>query len=173
MDNREFFEKIYKENVRFIRAVALDRLYRKDDIADCLQDIFLTALNKPSIREHPNITGWLCETAKNLVLQYNDRAMKAKLGREILEADLVVEDFSDVLIEEILYDEAVSKDAVRKVIASLSYRDKDLYHLRYEKGLTYKEISEILGRTEKAIWTQSSRLKEKISKLLKNFLEKV
>jgi len=75
---RDFIEKIYRENADFIKAIIKSNLYSKNeqDIFDCVQDVFFTALKRDDIQDHPNVKGWLCSTAKIIAKQYNTKYLK-------------------------------------------------------------------------------------------------
>lgn len=174
MDKQEFISKIYEENYKFIASIIKSQLYSKSphDISDCVHDVFKAALKKEDIEEHKKIKAWLCETAKNIIKQYNKRFLDAKnLGREIEDNDIITGDFSNRIIENELFDGAIEKGVIEKALKSLSYFERDFYNLRYKKKLSYKEISLIMGKTESALNAKNTRIKQKIKIFLKNYIK--
>lgn len=174
MDKQDFIKKIYEENYKFIASIIKSQLYSKNphDISDCVQDVFKAALRKEDIQEHEKIKAWLCETAKNIVKQYNKKFLNAKnLGREIEDNDIITGDFSNQVIENDLFDGAIEKGVIEEAIKSLSYFERDFYNLRYKKKLSYKEISLITGKTENALNAKNTRIKQKIKMFLKDFIK--
>jgi RNA polymerase sigma factor (sigma-70 family) len=173
VDKRDFITMIYEENHRFISSIVKSLLYSKcpHDISDCVQDVFNAAFKNSSIQEHENITGWLCDTAKNIVKQYNARHLKAqRFNYEIKDNDNVNDDFTKQVIEDDLLRIAIEKDIINEAIESLSFSERDFYNLRYIKKLGYKEISVIMGKSENALSTKNTRIKKKIQNFIKNFL---
>jgi len=174
VDKRDFINKIYEENLRFIASIVRSLLYSKcpHDLSDCVQDVFNAAFKNQNIQEHENIKGWLCDTAKNFTKQYNARYLKEKNKAIIIEkSDTVVEDFTKQVIEDGMFNKAVEKGVINEALESLSFSERDFYDLRYKNKLSYKEISEIMGKTESALNTKNTRIKKKIEKFIKNFLE--
>ena len=174
MDKHDFIKMIYEENRGFIASIIRSQLYSKcpHDVSDCVQDVFNAAFKNQNIQTHGNVKGWLCDTAKNFVKQYNARYLKVNnKKREIEDCDIIVEDFSEQVIEDNLFKEAVEKGVIDKAVESLSFSERDFYDLRYIKKLSYKEISAIMGKSESALNAKNTRLKRKIHDFLKIFLK--
>ena len=118
----------------------------RDGIEELVQDTFVRAFaSMDSFRSESSLRTWLFTIERNLML---DRRRAEKRDREtvpIEEGDRVSEYGAlDALIAEEV------QDKVRRSLDSLSPTQREVFTLRVQQGLSYKEIAEIVNSTEGA-----------------------
>ena len=174
MENKDLLAELFLvkrgELIRYIRS----HLYFKADAEDCLQEVFLTAVQKFDTIKSENtsrITGWLFLTARNIVSRFNRKYLNDKRLWDVdfdIET-LIATDFSTQLIEDILYDEIDLPHFIELVTSTLSENEKELFVLKHQ-GKTAKEISEILNISAKAVKSKYSRIRQKLREQYKKVL---
>lgn len=153
--------------------------YVRDDsqikISRSLKEVWMKALNarsiltvtlnrEPALSEIANNIGVDCETL-NL-------AMEACLPCESLQQKVGGDDKGEILLSDTVSssydtDKELEKIALKTAIASLSERERKIIILRYFKGKTQTEISEVIGVSQ----VQISRIEKNVLNTLKKFLE--
>jgi RNA polymerase sigma-70 factor (ECF subfamily) len=118
----------------------------RDGIEELVQDTFVRAFGSiDSFRNESSLRTWLFTIERNLML---DRRRAEKRDREtvpIEEADSVSEYGAlDALIAEEV------QERVRRSLDALSPTQREVFTLRVQQGLSYKEIAEIVNSTEGA-----------------------
>jgi RNA polymerase sigma-70 factor (ECF subfamily) len=118
----------------------------RDGIEELVQDTFVRAFGSlDSFRNESSLRTWLFTIERNLML---DRRRAEKRDREtvpIEEADRVSEFGAlDALIAEEV------QERVRRSLDALSPTQREVFTLRVQQGLSYKEIAEIVNSTEGA-----------------------
>jgi len=118
----------------------------REGIEELVQDTFVRAFGSlDSFRNESSLRTWLFTIERNLML---DRRRAERRDREtvpIEEADLVSEYGAlDALIAEEV------QERVRRSLDALSPTQREVFTLRVQQGLSYKEIAEIVNSTEGA-----------------------
>jgi len=118
----------------------------REGIEELVQDTFVRAFGSlDSFRNESSLRTWLFTIERNLML---DRRRAEKRDREtvpIEEADRVSEYGAlDALIAEEV------QERVRRSLDSLSPTQREVFTLRVQQGLSYKEIAGIVNSTEGA-----------------------
>ena len=171
LKNKAFLSKLYSENRKNILRFINSQIYSKniDDVEDCVQEVFLVAVRKSQsvdIENHPNIKGWLFLIAKNIVSRFNRAYIKANHAMDA-ESDinlLVEEDFTNQMIEDIIYEAVDKEKLMNDLTENLSENDKILFMMK-RKGKSNKEISVIFNISENAVASRYKRLRQKLKKL--------
>jgi RNA polymerase sigma-70 factor (ECF subfamily) len=116
------------------------------EIEELVQDTFVRAFSSmDSFRGESSLRTWLFTIERRLMLDRRRAERRQKATVPVEAADAVTEyDALDALLAE----EAESR--VRKSIDSLSPTQREVFLLRVEQGLSYKEIAEVVGTTEGA-----------------------
>ena len=121
-------------------------LGQRVDVDEVVQDTFVRAFGSiDSFRADSSLRTWLFTIERRLIL---DRRRSARRRRD----DTSVDDV-DAATEFDPLDEMVAEEAqarVRKAVERLSRLQREVFLLRVNEGLSYKEIAEILGSTEGA-----------------------
>ena len=131
-------------------ATALARyigsLGERDGADEVVQDTFVRAFQSlESFRGDSSLRTWLFTIARRLVV---DRRRAFRRRREVGDLDEV-----DAATEYTALDSMIASEAQRKVwgaVGKLSPTQREVFLLRVNEGLSYKEIAEVAGTTEGA-----------------------
>ncbi len=118
----------------------------REDIEELVQDTFVRAFGSmDSFRGESSLRTWLFTIERRLML---DRRRAERRKREtvpVKAGDAITEyDALDLMLAE----EAELR--VRKAVQALSPTQREVFVLRVEQGLSYKEIAELVGTTDGA-----------------------
>jgi RNA polymerase sigma-70 factor (ECF subfamily) len=121
-------------------------LGERDAAEEVVQDTFVRAFSSlDSFRGESSLRTWLFTIARRLVV---DRRRANRRRREVGNLDDV-----DVGTEYTALDGLIASEAQRKVwgaVGKLSPTQREVFLLRVNEGLSYKEIAEVAGTTEGA-----------------------
>jgi RNA polymerase sigma-70 factor (ECF subfamily) len=136
-------------------AIAHSILGDRNLAEDAAQLTFARAAVKlPQLKDSSKFAGWLAvicrNAAKDMARQQKDR--KAAYEYHGAAAKSGKDD---------------SKDAVQEAIKKLSDSAREVIYLRYYNGLSYEQISSVLGISEQAINGRLRRAKKKMAEILK------
>ena len=126
---------------RFAASVGAD-----SEIEELVQDTFVRAFASiDSFRGESSLRTWLFTIQRRLLLDRRRAEKRNRRQTEIDERDAVTEygALDTVVAEE-------TELRVRSAVARLSPMQKEVFTLRVNAGLSYKEIAEIVGSTEGA-----------------------
>ncbi len=152
-------EEIYKQYFKVVNKY-LFCLTHNDNLAEELtQETFYRAVKKiGSFKGECKIQVWLCQIAKNL---WYDEIKKNKRYKSIEGEDLeliAIEDTEKIAIQN------TSKLELFKKMQSLDNQTKEVMYLRLTGALTFKEIADILNKTENWARVTFYRGKQKLLK---------
>jgi len=118
----------------------------RDEIEELVQDTFVRAFSSiDSFRGDSSLRTWLFTIERRLMLDRRRSERRQKAMVAVDPADAVTEyDALDALVAE----EAESK--VRRAVDLLSPMQREVFTLRVEQGMSYRDIAEIVGSTEGA-----------------------
>lgn len=118
----------------------------RDDIEELVQDTFVRAFGSlQSFRGDSSLRTWLFTIERRLMLDRRRAEVRAKTLVPIEEANASTEyDALDGLVA----DEA--ETMVRRAVDSLTPMQRDVFTLRVEQGLSYREIAMLVESTEGA-----------------------
>ncbi len=121
-------------------------LGERDNAAEIVQDTFVRAFGSiASFRGDSSFRTWLFTIARRLVLDRRRAERRRPAIDNIEEGDAVTQ--FDAL-DTIVADEAMMR--VRSAVEALSTKQREVFMLRVEQGLSYKEIADVVGSTEGA-----------------------
>ena len=167
-------EKLTTEAYDQIYAYCLRRLPDRESAEDTAQEVFCAFWEGPEFTDEIVALGWLYRVAKSKVSDFY-RARDRRLKNE---AALSLEDLPDEAVPAV-QDEALRRaeagefgldGSLGDVVRSLSEEDRRLFRDVWIDGFTYAELSEKYGSSEGAVRTKVSRLKKKLTKLLREYL---
>ena len=154
-------DEIYQRYARTVYRYLLS-LTRSEDLAEELtQETFCQAIRTIGRFDGSSkISTWLCGVAKNVLLTWR---RKHPQHENIEEADPVSAD-------------SVEEDAIRSAervelyrhLQSLPERSREVFYLRIGGGLSFREIGEVLGKTENWARVTFYRGKEQLRKEVAN-----
>lgn len=157
----ELYHLYYKDVYYFVLKLAD---YRDDIAEEVTQESFYQAfISLSRFRGECSIKSWLCQIAKNTYYKY----LKTHAKETYLEEELHQEQEQ----EEEAVSSVVEKKQVtlhiRKVIADLDERSRNIVEYRLFDEKSYKEIGELVGIREATAKVLFSRAKVKIRERLK------
>ena len=162
---RELYEKYNDELAIFIKSILYS--HNPHDVADCLQNLYLTVLEAEELDNHENIRGWLFITAKNFAHRINTVYLEEKNKKvELTERMRTTKGVEDSIIEKLEYIRMTDDGYAEKAIETLTFNEETLYRLKYKQKLNVKELSEKLGIKENTVYVRDFRLRAKIEKFL-------
>lgn len=152
-------EELYKEHSRFVFNY-LYSLCESHEIAEELtQETFYKAIiGIENFRGDCKLNVWLCQIAKNLWKDYLRREKKIKLIS--IDEDSYIE---SLIIEKSLENHIEDRSDIinlYKQIHKLDEKTKEVFLLRIKGELSFKEIGEILGKSEQ--WARVTYYRGKI-----------
>jgi RNA polymerase sigma-70 factor (ECF subfamily) len=117
-----------------------------DAVEEVVQDTFVRAFASfESFRGESSLRTWLFTIARRLVL---DRRRAARRQRETLPIDEVDAATEYTALDTIIADEAQQR--VREAVNRLTPTQREVFLLRVNEGLSYRDIARIVGTTEGA-----------------------
>lgn len=177
LDKEELLSSLYNECSENLTIFIKSQIYSKShsDAEDCVHDVFLIAVKKAEtldIKIHPNIKGWLFKIAKHVVNKFNTYYMKSTLNVVYAEVDINSlisddKDFTNRLIEDIIYDEIDKKKFIDDITKTLLKNEKELFLMKL-KGVSNKDIAVVFNISENAVKSRYKRILKKLRKNYKN-----
>ena len=150
---KEIYEIHGKTVYRFIHTYTNDK-YLSEELT---QETFLRAMNSISrYNEKCKLSVWLCQIAKHILYQEFEKNSKKKIVNIDENMDLV-----STSIEELIIKKENKKDIYR-AIQGLEGLTKEVVYLRLTGELSFKEIGEILDKSENWARVTFFRGKEKL-----------
>ena len=126
---------------RFVASIGA-----RAEAEEVVQDTFVRAFGSlHSFRADSSLRTWLFTIERRLILDRRRSERRRRDDTSVDDADAATE--FDAL-DEIVADEAESR--VKKAVEQLSRLQKEVFLLRVNEGLSYKEIAEVVGSTEGA-----------------------
>ncbi|MES2357332.1 MAG: RNA polymerase sigma factor [Gemmatimonadota bacterium] len=118
----------------------------RDNVDEVVQDTFVRAFAAiESFRGESAFRTWLFTIARRLILDRRRSERRSRMVATVEEGDAVTTfDALDTMVA----DESMVR--VRMAVDALSQKQKEVFMLRLEQGLSYKEIAELVGTTEGA-----------------------
>lgn len=158
-------EEIYKRHMKNVYNYIFCLCNNESLAEEVTQETFYRAMkgiNK--FRGDCKIQVWLCQIAKHVL--YKERKRKRKMLLISMDAE-IGEIKSDVNVEEEII-EREEKDELYKQIQKLDSPTRELVFLRLTTELTFKDIAQILGKTEAWTRVEFYRWKEKVKGGMRN-----
>ena len=153
-------EKIYNENFIIVYKFLICLTHNKEISEDLTQETFYKAImNIDKFKGNCKMSVWLCEIAKNLWLN------ELKKRKKITFTDVdTIEIYNQYSIDE----EVENKKEIENLNKKISILDKEVQEVVYLKlygDMTFKEIGNILGKSE--VWARVNfyRAKQKIKEV--------
>lgn len=147
-------EEIYKDNYTIVYKYLLTNSHDEDIAEELTQETFYRAVkNINKFKNDSKISTWLCKIARNLWIDEIKRKNKFK---EINENDFIISE-DDIFANE---------DRIKLFgkIQKLDIETRDVIHLRLTGELSFREIAQIMGKTENWVRVTFYRGKEKLRK---------
>ena len=149
-NDRNAFEILFKENYDIVYSTALVMTKSSEQAGDIAQDVFLSLWeNRKKITDVENIKGFLCNSVKFLVLKRLRRLKVEEAYRQYLAytsslTGLAVEEDGQLITKQL-------ESSILQGVSQLPPRQQLAFRLSREKGLSHKQISEIIGVNKKTV----------------------
>ncbi|WP_303319093.1 sigma-70 family RNA polymerase sigma factor [Flavivirga abyssicola] len=160
------FTSIYNSNVDALFSYGMKLNSNKNFVKDCIQDVFLDIYeHRKQISMPRNIKFYLFKALKNNMF----RELKKERKKSSLPEDENMSFFTDYNIETKTIDievEKHQKELVAKIIKELTPKQQEILYLRFAKGFSYIEISEISDINHNSVRKQVYRAIKKLRKSL-------
>lgn len=135
-------EKIYNEYYPIVYKYLCCITHNSDISEELTQETFYKMIkNIDSFKGNCKLSSWLCEIAKNL---WYDELRKKK--RKIVLSENLEEKSTDNIEENFIHKEKVSM--IYHKINALDEETKRVMYLRINANMSFKEIGQVLGKTE-------------------------
>lgn len=160
MKQNEEIEKIYNNYSKQIYNFIYGMSHNKDVSEEILQETFYIAIkNIEKFRGECKVNVWLCQIAKRLFYKY------AKLNNN----NISFENVTNIETQfNAIEDKDWDKEYLYNKILKLDLLSKQIVILRIYSELTFKEIAQILGKTETYVRVNFYRIKEKMKEDINN-----
>lgn len=162
---KQDIEEIYKKHMKNVYNYIFCLCNNESLAEEVTQETFYRAMkNINKFRGECKIQVWLCQIAKHLL--YKERKRKRKMTLISMDAE-IGQIKSDVNVEEEIV-EREEKDELYKQIQKLDSPTRELVYLRLTTELTFRDIAQILGKTEAWTRVEFYRWKEKVKGGMRN-----
>jgi len=156
----KYFSILYDRHHNKVYGKCLSMLSNETLSKDALQDIFLKVLlNISSFNFKSKFTTWIYSITYNHCIDVIRKEGKLKTEKEDKYSNSIEYQESDIDYEEQLLKIKVEK--LHQVLNSIPVKDKAILLMKYQGGLSIKEISNILSKSESAVKMSLKRAKEK------------
>lgn len=164
--DREAFELVFRTTYAKLADYANGLVRTRDGAEDVVQEVFVALWTQRERLTTPdNLVGYLYRAVRNRSLnQIRHRRMVADWQVKQSAEDQVVVPPADQETER-----AEILDAVRRAVATLSPRCREVFGLSRDRGLTYPEIAAMLGISIKTVETLMGRALKGVRKELASF----
>lgn len=150
-------EELYKEYSKLVYNYLYSLCRNKYTAEELTQETFYRAIKGvDKFKGNSKVTTWLCQIAKNIWIDYLNHEKQVSL----VPFD---DDTQNLFIEKMVESETEERDEIidlYKQIHKLDEKTKEVCLLRIRGELSFKEIGEILGKTEE--WARITFYRGKI-----------
>lgn len=153
------FNEMFRRNEAIVYNFIRYRILDKSLAQDVMQETFYLAYKKWDIlKDHPNQTGWLLETARYKIQEFNRKIKK-------LECEISLDDHDD-------HEHVVAKDEYGKaeldmvLEAELDEEEKTRFSRYFVAGYKISEMAKLENISENNMSVRLSRLRGKIAQCL-------
>ena len=158
----------YEKNVF---NVALQLTGNREDAQDMAQEAFLKAYNSlPSFRGDSKFSSWLYRIVSNVCLDFKRRQSRRPSSSLTVEDDegetLQLDIADESQSPEALLERKLTREAVRRGLASLPDEQRQILLLREIQGLSYEEIAEAMDLEPGTVKSRIFRARKKLCAFL-------
>lgn len=154
-------EQIYIKHVETVRKYLLCLTHNADISEELTQETFYKAIkNINSFKNNCKMSVWLCQIAKNL--WYNELQKNKKL-KMISEDEILFIQSESEIENNIIFNEEKLK--LYRNLQKLDEEMREVVYLRITGELSFKEIANILGKTENWARVTFYRAKKKLKEV--------
>lgn len=137
------------------------RVSNREVALDLVQDAFMKTWNHISLgNEIDNLKSFLYRVINNLIIDYYRKTKSSSLDNLLEEGFDPQGDGQDSIVE------SAEISIVKKGIALLPEKDREVVVMRYVDGLTLQEIAQTLNETENAVSVRLHRALKKAKEII-------
>ncbi len=171
--NEDAFTVLTEKYEKFVYFAVWAELKNEEDTFDVSQEVFIRLYNAAgSFRCESTLKTWLYRMCKNCAYDFMRKYYKHKTVSLTQNADdeEKIEDIPAGITpeEEVLRSEKIKM--VHRAINELPEEQREIIVLRELEGMSYTEISAILGINEGTVKSRISRGRESLKKILEKYL---
>lgn len=170
MMSNELINEMFEKKMNLIYKYLIKLGCSEANAEDIVQDTFYKALKYIDGIQAEKLSSWLFKVAINKyydLCRKNNRHIQLSLHEDIFKESLK----EDKLVEDFILD-LEKKEKILKCLSSISEVQKNLLVFKYDMGLSYKEIAEILDINENTVKTYLFRAREQFKKVWRDNFEK-
>lgn len=158
LGSREAQRELYDRTLSRIHRLLLKMTASPDDALDLTQDTYVKAfLQIPHFDGRSSVGTWLYRIAVNEALQFFRRAARTRVTLQKIDMHRSQPD---------LFDGSLKLD-INEALASVGTTDRAVLLLRYQEGLDYRKIAEVLGCSEGTVASRLNRARHRLREILK------
>ncbi|EQB86255.1 RNA polymerase sigma-70 factor (ECF subfamily) [Clostridium punense] len=168
--SNELINEMFEKKMNLIYKYLIKLGCSEANAEDIVQDTFYKALKYIDGIQTEKLSSWLFKVAINKyydLCRKNNRYTQLSLHEDIFKESLR----EDRLVEDYILD-SEKKQEILKCLNSISEVQKNLLLFKYDIGLSYKEIAEILDINENTVKTYLFRAREQFRKVWRDNFEK-
>ncbi|WP_291574746.1 RNA polymerase sigma factor [Clostridium sp. UBA4548] len=168
--SNELINEMFEKKMNLIYKYLIKLGCSEANAEDIVQDTFYKALKYIDGIQTEKLSSWLFKVAINKyydLCRKNNRHIQLSLHEDIFKESLR----EDKLVEDFILD-LEKKEEILKCLSSISEVQKNLLVFKYDMGLSYKEIAEILDINENTVKTYLFRAREQFKKVWRDNFEK-
>ncbi len=155
-----FFGALYDRYVRTIYSFIYYKTFHKETAEDLTSETFFKALNHiKAVDPNRSFQSWLYKIAQNCVIDHFRRERKTENVDDVW-------DIADNTNLEIDANVSLQISALRKELGQLSHLQRDIIIMRVWQELSYREIAEIVGKSEASCKMNYSRAVKHLKKVV-------
>lgn len=153
-------EAIYKEHSKMVYRYLLSLTGDSDLAEELTQETFFQAVKGiHRFNRSCKVSTWLCAIAKNQLMSWR---RKNPVMEDISEAHMMVESVEEAVAA------STGRMEILKKMHGLAEPGREIMHLRLFGGLSFREIAEVMNRSENWARVTFYRAKEQLRKELEN-----
>jgi RNA polymerase sigma-70 factor (ECF subfamily) len=157
--NREAQRELYDRTSERIYRLLLKMTANPDDAFDLAQETYLKAFTRISQFDgRSSVATWLYRVAVNEALQFLRRAKQKRMKLE----EIGLDDHTGSAI-----DQSAVKLDVNEALAALTPDDRSVLLLRYQEGLDYRAIAEVMGCAAGTVASRLNRARGRLRGILR------
>ena len=163
-DDRQFMEQLYFEHSRLMYATAWKYSAFRMDVEDVVSDSCVALITKiPALRkmDRKALCAYIISTVRNKTIDANRKASRA--GERIRQEDAeVLENMAGgkTMEEQVLLREKLR--IILEVASGLPWVEQDVLRMKYQQGMSAREIAEETGMPEEDVWKCLKRARQAI-----------
>lgn len=159
-----------KQYGRYCRSIVGHILWQKEDVEECLNDIWLALWNAIPPAKPESLQAYLAKTARNMALNAykKNHAKKRETDRVAISYEELSECVSDRTDVEESYEAKEVAEKINLFLKQCSNKQRELFLWRYFYLDSIGEIAARTGKKESAVRTELFRMRKQLAQFLKD-----